>query len=188
MSRRFPAPALLALALMLPACERGCLAAWVTKHTADPGPDLFGTDCSDGLARCVGGRVQASRAAHLPATCPGCECPWEPVASCRAGCAEQGLEVVATADVAAIQLCRPEVPLARPVLPSDPGITELCAEDGLSCVASVLRMCDGASKPVRPLAVCLHGCAGPIRVAPSDVPTVDGAIAILCRRDQAERR
>ena len=119
--------ALLALALGVSACERGCLARRLedrsvsptvggegprgsARHDGKPSFDLSGTDCSDGLARCSDGRVEVSVAGHVPHPCtspgknterPGtCECPWRAVGSCDAGCVKDGLEVLATADVA----------------------------------------------------------------------------------------
>jgi hypothetical protein len=89
---------LIALAVALAGCERGCLSTWLAEHGAgagDPsgarpgtpgfggsGPrgsggrdsaaatlDLGGTDCSDGLARCSAGQVEVSIAGHVPHPC-----------------------------------------------------------------------------------------------------------------------
>ena len=51
----------------LAGCERGCLARRAAERTSSPPIDLSGTDCPDGLARCVDGRVEISRLAQAAA-------------------------------------------------------------------------------------------------------------------------
>jgi hypothetical protein len=180
----------LALLFSLSACQRGCLSTWLTSRGFGSRPggsltdaraagfDLGGTDCSDGLARCVAGRVEISRAAHLPYPCvdPGtspehhtaaCECPWEEIAKCTSGCALEGFTALATED-AADQLCRPLLPVARPITPADPP-GGVCADEGVACVDGFIRSCEGPSRPVRLLAACLEGCDARIGVPSGDV-------------------
>src|SRR5262245_26075924 len=107
---------LLVLTFTLMACERGCLTRRAGERggggrapegsgqsTPDGrGWDLGGVDCSDGLLRCVEGRIEASRLAHLPYPCKStnperadCTCPWAATEHrCPLGCLEDGLEVV----------------------------------------------------------------------------------------------
>jgi len=207
--------ALGALALGVSACERGCLARRLEDRSSSPtiggeGPrgsartdgkpsfDLSGTDCSDGLARCSDGRVEVSVAGHVPHPCtspgknaerPGtCECPWRAVGSCDAGCVKDGLEILATAEVAGEQLCAAHEPLLRPLLPSEVTSVSICAEEGVSCVDGVVRVCAQRGQPVRLVAGCAHGCAAGVGVDQEDLGPGDGRAAILCRRAHAERR
>ena len=129
-SGRFPAfLALVALALALSGCERGCLSRWLEDHGAGtaPGPrtpgrgaapsgdpagiTLAAVDCPDGMARCGQGIVQVSRAYHYPEPCTGspeqCTCPWERLGDCPHGCAAEGLEVDVPRERAMTQLCAP---------------------------------------------------------------------------------
>jgi len=196
----------------LSACERGCLMRWFEDRSASPGLgteaprgsvtrdgapsfELGGTDCSDGLARCVGGRVETSVAGHVPYPCtaprerPGsCECAWSPVATCQIGCVKDGIEVVAAAEVARDQLCASPDATLRPLLPSELANVVICSEDGSSCVDDVVRACTARGQPARLLGACAHGCATGIGVEPGDLLTGDGPAAILCRRAHAERR
>jgi hypothetical protein len=120
-------------------------------------------------------------------------CPWDPVAHCATGCAEDGYEVIGgRADAAAAQLCRPDVPVARPVLPSDPFTADICRSEGVACVDGIVSICDAGGQAARPLAVCLYGCPAHVGIdnagdhGPPKNPA--GVISILCRRDHAERR
>jgi hypothetical protein len=203
------------LALGTSGCEKGCLTRWMGEHgiggnapegsgadTPKRALDLSGTDCSDGLLRCVGGRVEASRAAHL--TCElgkkgeqSCVCPWDLFARCSAGCASEDLEVIgAPTDAGAAQLCRPEVPVARPVVPTDAVPIDICANEGVACVDGIVRFCEARGQPARPIAACLNGCQSHVGIDLSQADVVgagalvnpDGVASILCRRDHAERR
>ncbi len=193
--------------LALAGCERGCLARRLASRSSDapdagPAFDLGGTDCSDGLARCTEGRIEVSRAAHLPHPCAPfgaspedrrrlCECPWEVVGRCAAGCAADGVEIVATPDVAAAQLCAALAPVARPPTAADPPVTGVCASEEVRCESGVVRVCDAPGRPVRTVAVCLDGCEPAVgwpEGVPGERATGAGAGAILCRRDHAERR
>lgn len=203
-------------------CERGCLARWLGDRgvgglSAEPegvgsgaaqgprGLGLEGTDCSDGLLRCVGGRVEASRAAHLSRGCGGreaerptaCVCPWDVVTECASGCVREGLEAIgAPTDASAAQLCRPSALVARPVLPGDPVPTDICVSEGVACVDGIVRACEAPGLPTRAVAICLKGCEVQIGVDawgddsedPGALEDVDVVTSLLCRRDHAERR
>lgn len=196
--------ALLGLSLALAGCERGCLARWLRGEEAlgsshpEPSMDLGGTDCSDGLLRCEHGRVEASRIAHLSARCgegqspekkaSECTCPWDVVRSCS--CLVEGVEISASIDAGARQLCRPEHPVARPVLGADDASVEVCTDEGVSCRESIVRVCDAPASPSRAVARCIYGCATGVQVVETeDGPTknLDGAVSILCQRSDAER-
>jgi hypothetical protein len=160
---------------------------------------LGGTDCSDGLARCVGGRVEISRAAHVPDPCGGpgesrgeaCTCPWDVVGRCDTTCAVEGLEVLARAELARVQLCRSRTQVARPRLPTDPQ-PRVCAHEGVVCRDGLVEACARAGLPSTVLAVCSYGCQPAVGmvddVTPGARAIADGAAEILCRRDDAERR
>ena len=202
---------LAAFVVLLGGCERGCLMTWLTQNgggapggtggAAPKGMDLAGTDCSDGLLRCVDGRVEASRIAHLPSPCglggverpSACICPWDTVARCA--CAADGLEVVAAPTDAGIeQLCKAHGPVARPVLPEDSVTVDVCAQSGVSCVDGAIRICPASGQPSRPVAVCTWGCQTSISLVddatepPGEPRDPDGVLSILCRRGDAERR
>jgi hypothetical protein len=203
--------AVIVVAVTFAGCERGCLTSWLGDHgVGGAGPrgasdagrlDLTGTDCSDGLARCVDRRIEVSRLAHLPSRCSGsplpepvkgggCECPWESVGTCATSCVVDGVEVVADADAAAVQLCRPELPVARPYGAADPPLAGVCTEEGITCRDGVVRGCDAPGAPPRALGKCLEGCATTVAVVSSAgaLGTSTGPAEILCRRDHAERR
>lgn len=181
--------------------------AWTSPS---PYPDLAGTDCSDGLVRCRDGVVEASRRAVVPHPCvpvqgegaKSCACPWDVVGKCVGSCAADEIEVVASPaptlgagdsiEADKMQLCRSAQPVARAVLPGDPFETEVCSTAEIRCASGIVRVCDGAGLPSRAHAACFFGCARGIGVAIGEGPwangTVDGAVMILCRRDDAERR
>lgn len=202
------------LVATLGGCEHGCLTTWLARQglggttpgssgreaPIEPRPvlDLSGTDCSDGLLRCVEGEVEASRVAHLPNGCGanqnpegrlGCTCPWERVLRCGSGCVEEGLEVIAFPDAGAAQLCRPETPVARPLLATETSTTEICANEGFACVENIVRVCDQPGQPVRLVGKCLHGCQPGITLDHGETKNPNpGVLSILCRRDHAERQ
>lgn len=207
MSRFAHILALAVATLAILGCDRGCLARVTGRGEPPPDPGgvtaLDGTDCSDGLARCVEGRLELARAAHLPYPCgkPGeatrvCACPWETVDRCRNGCALDGTTVFAEGDAGVVltQLCRPDEVVARPVNAADPPAAGVCNTEGWACVNGVVRACAGAGMPIQPLAVCIHGCEAATGLPEGESPplvegkSVDGATAILCRRTHAERR
>lgn len=210
--------ALMLSVLALAGCERGCLMRWMNERSGDGvgegrgvdpsssapagGFELTGTDCSDGLLRCSAGTVEASRVAHLSATCrkgpipeksgSPCACPWDVVEHCASGCADESVEVMSLAgDAGARQLCRPTTPIARPVLAADDASIDICADDGITCRDGIVRACDAAGAAARPLARCLFGCAPGVAIdVEGDGPTKNpaGLIAILCQRSDAERK
>jgi hypothetical protein len=104
------------------------------------------------------------------------------------GCAKEGLEVVATADVARAQLCAPSEVVLRPVTASESLSAQICAEENVSCAANVVRTCSARGQPERLVAGCAAGCATGIALEPEDFVAGDGVAVILCRRAHAERR
>lgn len=201
----------------LPACERGCVAReridevrrGVAPGAGGAGPsgsvghiDLGGTDCSDGLARCVHGTLEVSRLAHLPSPCvsPGaspersaaaCACPWESAGPCRQGCALEGALVVVPPEAARAQLCKPapDELTARPPRADELARVDVCPEDGARCRDGIVHRCERAGSPSRVLGACMLGCATEVAgVEAGEAETTDGLLAILCRRSTAERR
>lgn len=200
---------LVLLGVGLCGCERGCLMRELSDRGKSPGLaapsaqafDLTGIDCSDGLLRCANGLVESSRIAHLPTQCmkagkspekqaAECTCPWEVVVSCRTACAEESLEVTAVkSDADARQLCRPEMPVARPVLGVDEASIEVCSDEGTTCRDGIVRICDSGGAPSRPIAYCIFGCAAGLALeggGDGPIKPPDGPISILCQRSAAE--
>jgi hypothetical protein len=101
---------------------------------------------------------------------------------------KEGLEVLATAAVASVQLCASTEPLLRPLLPSELTSVAICADEGVSCVDGVVRVCVQRGQPMQLVAGCARGCAAGVGVDPEDLGTADGRAVILCRRAHAERR
>lgn len=198
-------------AIALAGCERGCLTRWIAenKDGVKPTPsvrgqelDLNGVDCADGLLRCSAGTVETSRVSHLPARCANavkgekrateCVCPWDAIAHCTSGCADENRTVIATdLDGGASQMCKPLQPFARPVLPEDHASVDVCADDGITCRDGIVSVCVAAASPSRPIAHCIFGCAASLTLADSDEdgPTAnpDGPVSILCQHSAAER-
>jgi hypothetical protein len=185
--------------IVITGCERGCLAQKDRARanaSGGPGIDLSGTDCSDGMVRCAAGRIEASRAAHLPHPCGdpgalekrgGCTCPWDVIGQCTSGCAEEGLEVLAPPDAGA-KVCRPDAPVARPMLPGDPFEPTVCTSEGVQCTDGIVRQCESSGRPSRAIAFCLAGCDPGIAIDHGEPANPDGVSMILCRRPHAERR
>jgi hypothetical protein len=136
---------------------------------------LGGSDCSDGLARCVGGAVEVSRRAHVPDPCVGrpteCACPWDVVASCPHGCVADDL-ILDLSDIESItQLCALEEgeAVARVTAMEEKGSAplttpECAADDGDHvCVGGRVVRCafDSITEAprMRAVATCLRGCA-----------------------------
>lgn len=150
--------------------------------------DLLGVDCPPGMARCVGGVVEASRAHHYPLRCRGapeqCACPWDRLGDCPHGCAVDGVEIEAPAASALTQLCAPSSvePEASPLT------TVVSACDAqYTCVSSTVIRC---GPPAVPLARCTRGCAregqsidesGGANIVES------GVVALLCAREAVVR-
>lgn len=191
------------LALSLSACgrQRGCLADGLAgRHPpADEDPlgaafATSGIDCEGGLLRCVGGRVEVSAPAYVPRDCKerdperrSCSCPWSPALACAHGCVLEGALAALMPGGDAAQLCRAAEPVVRPALPSDPRQGEICAEEGVACLEGLVRSCPSAGVPAHALGFCIHGCAPGISLDPGEPTIGDGAAAILCLREHAER-
>lgn len=146
-----------------------------------------GIDCPDGLARCVEGRVEASRLAVIPQPCRGpenhCQCPWDEVAVCDRGCTADGVELVIDKEAAARQLCQPaggDASFVRPASagrrapqPCDEGQLYRCFEgDIIDCVATQVA------------GSCIRGCFTEGASIDEASPGVsrEAAYAILCSR------
>jgi hypothetical protein len=175
----------------LAGCERGCARRWLAERGAgqeapvqQAGPTLNAIDCPDGLARCSGGIVEASRLTSIPLPCNGpveqCTCPWERAGECERGCVADGLDVVADRGKALTQLCAPEPgsgTFARPLREQAPGD---CDEDQLyRCVGRAVVSC--ADRAV--VGVCLRGCFAEGAAIGGEAPVPrEAAFAILCSR------
>jgi hypothetical protein len=180
---------LFVLLIGLCGCERGCAKSWLEQHAAgDPAgaPPAAGAvnaiDCSDGLARCVGGVVEVSRLATIPQPCrggtAGCACPWERAGDCDRGCVAEEATFVVDHDRALAQLCAPGPDAGPKVLPALQPAD--CDEDVLyRCTAGAVVACEQHAVVGR----CVQGCA----TEGSDIGTDvhidrEGAFAILCSR------
>jgi hypothetical protein len=173
-------------------CERGCARTWLGEHGVGSGgrespgsAPLDAIDCADGLARCNGGVVQASRRTTLPWPCHGtpeqCACPWERVGDCAGKCVADGVEGVVPENHAAQQLCAagPDAGLvAAPALPGE--IPRGCDEgQAYRCEGGVVTACLENAVVAR----CLHGCVVESSGLDDDVPVRrEAAAAILCSR------
>lgn len=181
-------------ALTLTACERGCARSWLRDQGVGETPPaggrasmpVQGIDCPDGLARCVEGRVEASRLAVIPQPCRGpeshCACPWDEVAVCDRGCAADGAEVIVEKAAAARQLCKP-APGADFVRPAAAGrrAPQPCEEEQLyRCVGGDVVGCDA----IEVAGTCIRGCfaEGASIDEASPGVTREAAFAILCSR------
>ncbi|MGH7294169.1 MAG: hypothetical protein ACRELB_04520 [Polyangiaceae bacterium] len=177
--------------LSLSGCERGCARTWLKERGASergvraPGAQpVNGVDCPDGLARCTGGVVTASRLAVIEQPCKGtaeqCSCPWERVGECERGCVADELEVVVDRGAAMRQLCAPPRdagPVARELAPPP---ASRCEEGELYRCASgsVVSCADHAV-----VAVCAKGCATEGGSLDDDMPVArEAAYAVLCSR------
>jgi hypothetical protein len=119
------------------------------------------------------------------------------IAECPSGCAEDGLEVIGErTDGGIAQLCRSQVPVARPLLPGELAPIDICSDEGIACQDSIVRICEGPGRPTRGLARCLNGCQTYIAIDSPDgfqlgrgtSKNPDGAVSILCRRNHTERQ
>jgi hypothetical protein len=190
-SRTFAAVGL-SLALSGAGCERGCARSWLGEHGVGRGgreptgsAPLDAIDCADGLGRCSGGVVEASRRTTLPWPCHGtpeqCACPWERMGDCTAGCVADGVEAVVPENRAADQLCAAGADAGPVATPPPPGETPRGCDEGQAyrCEGGVVTACLENAVVAR----CLRGCV----VESSgldDAPLVrrEAAAAILCSR------
>jgi hypothetical protein len=191
---------LLLLAVAGSGCKRGALAEWLGRNgaaaasSATPVQLLQGTDCPDGLARCVGGSVEVSRVKRVPRPCPAtfkpedCVCPWEEIEACTLGCAAEGAEVVVDPARAVAQLCAPDPahPVARPA-PGAVAPRGVCDAAGYRCVASLVVVCaDSASGDggldAHVVGACIHGCFQEGELLGEEEAELGAATRILCAR------
>jgi hypothetical protein len=143
-------------------------------------------DCPDGLARCTGGVVEASRLATIPQPCKGapesCVCPWERLGECGRGCVVDGLEMVVDRGVALPQLCAPALDSGTTTARIATG-----APEAADCDEDVTYRCSGgavvACSEHRVVATCERGCFAEGTEIGSDPPVHrEAAFAILCSR------
>jgi hypothetical protein len=157
---------------------------------------LAATDCPDGLGRCEGATVLASRLGTVPSPCRGpasqCTCPWDPVGDCPAGCAAEGTEVVVDRRLALAQLCAPArdapvfaVPLLAPVPPvagsggtADAGAAVCDEGDRYECTGGEVVDCASGQTMAR----CVRGCFFEGTSIDDDGVSREAAFAILCSR------
>jgi hypothetical protein len=183
--------------LALTGCQKGWLTTYLHERgasakSATPLTMINGTDCPDGLARCIGGAVEVSHVARIPRPCSSpahpedCQCPWEAVENCPLGCVESGTEVVVPPDRAAARLCAPDPanPPARAVVGgvAPPGA---CEGAGFRCIGSVVVACTagpdgGVTASV--LAACVRGCFQEGEVLGEEEADPEAATRILCAR------
>jgi hypothetical protein len=177
--------------VFLPACERGCAKGWFEKHgVGEQGfaprgaAPMNAVDCPDGLARCNGGVVEASRLATIPQPCKGspesCVCPWERLGACEGGCVADGLEMAVDRALALPQLCAPGADsgsLARIATTPQPAD----CDEGVAyrCSAGAVIACEDH----RIAGVCERGCFAEGAEVGGEFPLRrEPAFAILCSR------
>jgi hypothetical protein len=190
----------LTLTCVLSGCERGWASNWVKtkKQTVTSIPASFGPaiDCPDGLGRCVGGVVEASRLARIPQPCSktetleNCVCPWVAVADCPRGCAADGVPLVVTPDRAVARLCAqdPSNPVSRPApaAVAPPGACDGEDRESYRCSTSLVLSCvgggsgEGGKLISHVIAACLRGCARDGDSVGTDETDPGGASRILC--------
>ncbi|HEX8790493.1 MAG TPA: hypothetical protein VF765_06045 [Polyangiaceae bacterium] len=191
---RSRAAALVALLSFTSACERGCAKGWFEKHgvgeqgfAPQGAAPMNALDCPDGLARCTGGVVEASRLASIPQPCKGapesCVCPWERLGACEERCVADGLEMVVDRAVALPQLCAPgpdSGTLARIATGTGAPQPAECDEDvAYRCSAGAVVAC----AEHRVVGACERGCFAEGTEVGADVPiNREAAFAILCSR------
>jgi hypothetical protein len=148
-------------------------------------------DCPDGLARCVGGVVEASRLFSHPEPCSGsreaCECPWDRLGACPTGCVAEDVEVVLPRARASNQLCAPPadavyavhevVDTPAPALPTETGLD--CSDQRYLCHEGQVLACEPT---VRVVARCVKGCAVEGLTLDDDTLADPAALAFLCLR------
>ena len=144
-------------------------------------------DCPDGIARCSGGVVEASRLATVGLPCHSagstCACPWDEIGICPAGCVSDGLEVAIDRTLAAVQLCAP----ASPAFDSTTEISIAAGATAAPCEESELYRCVGGividCAAHRVVAPCPHGCFAEGAFVDEDASVCrEAAFAILCSR------
>jgi hypothetical protein len=188
----------LLLGVLSSACERGC--AWRALSRAGIASDGTGSaqawlglgevDCPDGLARCRGGVIEASRLARRPSPCRGnleaCACPWAVAGRCEGQCVADDLEVLLPGERASSQLCAPDparVAFARPPAPVT-ALTPLggaCEAEAFVCLGSAVVACRPAPRIV---ATCASGCSSqePLGGRIAETLSDAQAVAVLCTR------
>lgn len=147
---------------------------------------MSGIDCPDGVARCVGGVVEASRLAVIAQPCVGppekCACPWERLGGCERGCVAEDVELVMPRARAFTQLCAPASAdvIARPPAQGVAVPSGLCTGDLHRCASGIVVACDGVGNALA-LATCVSGCAEEGSALDEEGLSRDQVVALLCR-------
>jgi hypothetical protein len=130
--------------------------------------------------------VSVSRLASLPMPCQGpasaCSCPWEvAVEACSAGCAADGVEVVAPRALAPAQLCAPGRDAGVFAVPSLlPDAGDAVCDEGARYLCSGGRVVECAARAV--VGQCVRGCFADGTSIDDDGVSREAAFAILCSR------
>ena len=177
--------------MALSGCQRGCARDWLVAHGVGEAPGrpapfpLNAVDCSDGLARCNEGVVEASRLAAIPQPCkrppPQCECPWDRLGDCENGCSAEGSEVVIDRSLALAQLCAPGAD-ASAVMRMTGAVPRAA-----TCDEGQLYRCNGADviacREHIVIGQCVRGCFAPqASLEGSEPVNREAAFAVLCSR------
>jgi hypothetical protein len=173
------------------ACERGCARRWLDEHATGEPPSsgkgslpLNAIDCPDGLARCSGGVIEASRLARIPQPCQGrpeaCTCPWDRVGDCDRGCVADDVELVIPRERALPQLCAPDRDAGAFTRGPAGEVPRGCDEGQLyRCAAGSVVACHENAV----VATCVRGCFEEGAAIDEDEPIErEAAFAILCSR------
>lgn len=169
------------LAVLLSACQRGCLKQSLPDVDGGSVDPLSVVDCPPGILRCRTGVVER----HASATaCRTCACPWVATpTTCEHGCLVEEMETPRSEEDA-VSLCNPASSALiafAPDAPPDAGARG-CVDEGarFECAGSVVYAC-AASGGV-PVATCAHGCVVEGDSVDDDEIDVARARALMCRR------
>jgi hypothetical protein len=141
-------------------------------------------DCPDGLARCSGGVVEASRLASIAQPCTGsveqCSCPWDRLGECERGCEVDGADLVADRGKALAQLCAWGRDAGAPAHALRSAAPAECDDEQLyRCVGGAVVSC--AEHAV--VGTCDRGCFQEGTSVGGETPVGrEAAFAILCSR------
>jgi hypothetical protein len=189
----------LAALLSVAGCERGSLARWLISigvgadhgSPTEPGSvRLHEVDCPAGLARCVGGIVQMSRAFRHPEPCKGspeaCACPWQIEGRCSGGCVADDIAIPFTRVQALAQLCTPGA--GDPTVGGPPPLGTpppmVCGDERYRCSGSTVVSCDAsrAASQGRIVAFCTRGCVEEGTALDDESLTDATAVLLFCSR------
>ncbi len=172
----------LALAVAVAGCERGCLTRRADElggRTAASAFAVTGTDCPPGVARCRDGNVEVAIAGHVPAACAGeaCRCPYRFELRCPRDCASPGAEIAMEPALARAQLC---AAVDRSFAAPPVATADVSCEGAYRCRAGQVVQCGQ-----RAVARCVFGCA--TDDALDEAPSDEAAVDVLCARALVDR-